>query len=241
AANAGLRLANPRGERVPGRPAAHPGGRVAGQTPRRRPRDPGADRRGQALNLPAFLHDCPAPAKLNLHLHVTGRRGDGYRALEPVFELVALADQLDFRRRDDGRIEMPSPLPGIDPDHELCLRAARLLAAASGVRSGVDITVRKRIPMGAGLGGGSSDAATTLLALNRLWGIGWPAQRLAEPGLRLGARGPVSVHGRPAYATGIGDGLDPIDTRGLPTRHYPGVMPPVTVPPAVVFGEPRLT
>src|SRR5690606_39388442 len=108
-----------------------------------------------------FLHDCPRPAKLNLCLHVTGRREDGYHELETVFELVDLADQLDFRRRDDGRIEMPSPLPGIDPDHELCLRAARLLAAASGVRSGGDSTGRQRIPTGAGLGGGRSDRAPT--------------------------------------------------------------------------------
>src|SRR5690606_13485050 len=160
---------------------------------------------------------------------------------ETVFELVDLADRLDFRLRDDGRIGLTRPLPGVEPERELCLRAARLLAAASGVRSGVDITVRKRIPMGAGLGGGSSDAATTLLALNRLWGIGWPAQRLAELGLRLGADVPVFVHGLPAYATGIGDRLEPIDTRGVPARHYLVVMPPVTVPTAVVFGEPTLT
>lgn len=190
---------------------------------------------------PAFLHDCPAPAKLNLYLHVTGRRPDGYHELETVFELIDLADRLDFRRRDDGRIEMPVPLPGVDPQQELCLRAARLLAEASGARAGVDITVRKRIPMGAGLGGGSSDAATTLLALNRLWGLGWRAGRLAELGLRLGADVPVFIHGMPAYATGIGDRLDPVDTDGLPTRHYLVLMPPVSVPTGVVFGDPTLT
>ncbi len=190
---------------------------------------------------PASLHGCPAPAKLNLYLHVTGRRADGYHELETVFELIDLADRLDFRRRDDGRIGMPVPLPGVDPEHELCLRAARLLAEASGTRAGVDIAVRKRIPMGAGLGGGSSDAATTLLALNRLWDIGWPAQRLAELGLRLGADVPVFIHGLPSYATGIGDRLDPIDTDGIPSRHYLVVMPPVAVPTAVVFGDPTLT
>lgn len=190
---------------------------------------------------PVSLHGCPAPAKLNLYLHVTGRRDDGYHELETVFELVDLADRLDFRRREDGRIEMPVPLPGVDPERELCLRAARLLAEASGTCPGVDITLRKRIPMGAGLGGGSSDAATTLLALNRLWGIGWPAQRLAELGLRLGADVPVFVQGRPAYATGIGDRLEPIDTRGVPARHYLVLVPPVEVPTAVVFGAPTLT
>lgn len=190
---------------------------------------------------PASLHGCPAPAKLNLYLHVTGRRDDGYHELETLFELVDLADRLDFRRRDDGRIEMTQPLPGVDPARELCLRAARLLAEASGTCPGVDITVRKRIPMGAGLGGGSSDAATTLLALNRLWGIDWPAQRLAELGLRLGADVPVFIHGRPAYATGIGDRLAPVDTDGVPPRHYLLLLPPVEVPTAVVFGAPTLT
>lgn len=193
------------------------------------------------MKSPAVLYRCPAPAKLNLYLHVTGRRNDGYHELETVFELIDLVDLLDFRSRDDGRIEMPTPLPGVDPDDELCLRAARLLAEASGARAGVDISVRKRIPMGAGLGGGSSDAATTLLALNRLWGIGWPAQRLAELGLRLGADVPFFIHGLPAYATGIGERLEPIDTEGLPTRHYLVVMPPVAVSTAVVFGEPTLT
>jgi 4-diphosphocytidyl-2-C-methyl-D-erythritol kinase len=190
---------------------------------------------------PVSLHGCPAPAKLNLYLHVTGRRPDGYHEIETVFELVDLADRLDFRLRDDGRIGLTRPLPGVEPERELCLRAARLLAEASGTCPGVDITVRKRIPMGAGLGGGSSDAATTLLALNRLWGIGWPAERLAELGARLGADVPVFVHGRPAYATGIGDRLEPIDTTGAAPRYYLVLMPPVEVPTAVVFGAPSLT
>src|SRR5690606_12751622 len=169
------------------RQAAHPRGGLAGHAPRRLPRAAGKDRGRFAMKRPVSLHGCPAPAKLNLYLHVTGRRDDGYHEIETVFELVDLADRLDFHLRDDGRIAMARPLPGIDPERELCLRAARLLAQASGVCPGVDIAVRKRIPMGAGLGGGSSDAATTLLALNRLWGIDWPAQRLAELGLRLGA------------------------------------------------------
>ena len=193
------------------------------------------------MKRPVSLHGCPAPAKLNLYLHVTGRRDDGYHEIETVFELVDLADRLDFHLRDDGRIAMARPLPGIDPERELCLRAARLLAQASGVCPGVDIAVRKRIPMGAGLGGGSSDAATTLLALNRLWGIDWPAQRLAELGLRLGADVPVFILGQAAYATGIGERLSPIDTRGAPPRHYLLLMPPVEVPTAVAFGAPSLT
>src|SRR5690606_31428722 len=180
-----LGLAGARGQALRRRPAPHPRGQLARHASRRRAGSAGTDRGRFAMKPPASLHGCAAPAKLNLYLHVTGRRHDGYHEIETLFELIDLADRLDFRRRDDGRIEMPEPLPGVDPQRELSLRAAHLLADASGVCPGVDITVRKRIPMGAGLGGGSSDAATTLLALNRLWGIDWPAQRLAELGLRL--------------------------------------------------------
>lgn len=190
---------------------------------------------------PAALRDCAAPAKLNLYLHVTGRRPDGYHEIETVFELIDLADRLDFRRRDDGLIRMPCALPGVDPEQELSLRAARLLARAGDVQAGVDITVRKHIPMGAGLGGGSSDAATTLLALNQLWELGWPAARLAALGASLGADVPVFVHGRPAYATGIGDQLLPIDTSRVATRFYVVVTPAINVATAEVFGDPALT
>ena len=184
------------------------------------------------------LRHCPAPAKLNLFLHVTGRRGDGYHLLETVFELIDLCDTLHFRRLEDGRIERIRPLPGVSPEDDLTVRAARLLAAESGCRLGVAIEVDKRIPMGGGLGGGSSDAATTLLALNRLWGLHWPAERLAALGLRLGADVPVFVHGRSAYATGIGERLRPLV---LPPRWYVVLSPRVSVPTAGVFASPDLT
>ncbi len=184
------------------------------------------------------LRDCPAPAKLNLFLHVTGRRADGYHLLETVFELIDLADTLHFRLRQDGRIVLATPLPGVPAEADLTVRAARLLAEQSGSRLGVEIAVDKRIPMGGGLGGGSSDAATTLLALNRLWGLHWPAQRLAGLALQLGADVPVFVHGQTAYATGIGEQLQPIT---LPSRFYVILAPRVSVPTAEVFGAPDLT
>lgn len=184
------------------------------------------------------LRHCPAPAKLNLFLHVTGRRADGYHLLETVFELIDLADTLHFRRRDDGRVLLRTPLPGVAPEADLTVRAARLLAEQSGCRLGVEIAVEKRIPMGGGLGGGSSDAATTLLALNRLWELHWPVRRLAALALHLGADVPVFVHGRSAYATGIGERLRPI---ALPPRWYVVVAPRVSVPTAEVFSAPDLT
>jgi 4-diphosphocytidyl-2-C-methyl-D-erythritol kinase len=184
------------------------------------------------------LRHCPAPAKLNLFLHVTGRRADGYHLLETVFELIDLCDTLHFRLLEDGRIERLRPLPGVAPEDDLTVRAARLLAAESGCRQGVRIEVDKRIPMGGGLGGGSSDAATTLLALNRLWALHWPVQRLAALALRLGADVPVFVHGRSAYATGIGERLRPLV---LPRRWYVVLSPPVSVPTAGVFASPDLT
>jgi len=178
------------------------------------------------------LRHCPAPAKLNLFLHVTGRRADGYHLLETVFELIDLCDTLHFRLLEDGRIERIRPLPGVAPEDDLTVRAARLLAAESGCRLGVGIEVEKRIPMGGGLGGGSSDAATTLLALNRLWELDWPADRLAALALRLGADVPVFVHGRSAYATGIGERLRPL---ALPRRWYVVLSPRVSVPTAGGF------
>ena len=184
------------------------------------------------------LRHCPAPAKLNLFLHVTGRRADGYHLLETVFELIDLCDTLHFQRLDDGRIERRHPLAGVPPEDDLTVRAARLLAAEAGCGLGVRIDVDKRIPMGGGLGGGSSDAATTLLALNRLWNLNWPAARLAELGLRLGADVPVFVHGRTAYATGIGERLRPL---ALPRRWYVVLAPRVSVPTAGVFASPDLT
>lgn len=190
---------------------------------------------------PAPLRACAAPAKLNLYLHVLGRRADGYHEIETLFELVDLADELDFEPCTDGRIVLAAPLPDVDPARELSLRAARLLAEAAGVRTGVTITIRKHIPMGAGLGGGSSDAATTLLALNRLWRLDWSADRLAELGLRLGADVPFFVRGLPAYATGVGERLQPLATGDMPPRHYLVLVPPVSVPTAAIFGDSALT
>ncbi len=184
------------------------------------------------------LRNLPAPAKLNLFLHVTGRRSDGYHLLETVFELIDLQDRVHLSRRDDGRVVRVDPIPGVDPEQDLTVRAARLLAQASGCPLGVEIALDKRIPMGGGLGGGSSDAATVLLALNRLWDLHWPCERLAALGLRLGADVPFFVFGETAYATGIGEQLQPLP---LPQRWYVVLAPRVGVPTQGVFADPDLT
>src|SRR5690349_7755941 len=149
----------------------------------------------------------PAPAKLNLFLHVVGRREDGYHLLQTVFRFIDRSDSLRFERRTDGEVRLAAPLPGVPEETDLVVRAARLLQNEARAPSGATIHVEKRIPMGGGLGGGSSDAATTLLALNRLWGLGIARARLAEIGLRLGADVPVFVAGRNAFAEGVGDVL----------------------------------
>ena len=164
----------------------------------------------------AELRNLPAPAKLNLFLHVTGRRADGYHLLETVFQFIDLADRVDLILRQDGRIGRLGAPAGVPEDVDLTLRAARALQAATGCRLGVEIGLRKSIPIGAGLGGGSSDAATVLLGLNRLWGLGLDRSRLIEIARPLGADVPVFVYGRNAYATGIGD-------RFRPVRLPPGV------------------
>lgn len=184
------------------------------------------------------LRALPAPAKLNLFLHVTGRRDDGYHLLETVFQLIDLRDEIDLTLRDDGRIERVTAVAGVPAEQDLTVRAARLLALASGTALGVGIAVRKRIPMGAGLGGGSSDAATVLLGLNRLWALHWPLERLAELGLELGADVPVFVRGDNAWATGVGERLTSI---GLPARSYLLAVPAQHVPTAAVFSAPELT
>ncbi len=185
------------------------------------------------------LRNCPAPAKLNRFLHVTGRRSDGYHLLETVFEMIDLCDLLHFSIRQDARIVRHGAIPelaaGVD---DLSVRAARLLAQESGTALGVDIAIVKRIPVGGGLGGGSSDAATTLLALNRLWRLRWTPARLARLALRLGADVPVFVHGNNAYATGIGEQLVALP---LPERFFVVVAPGVTVSTAEVFAAPELT
>ncbi|KAA0218871.1 MAG: 4-(cytidine 5'-diphospho)-2-C-methyl-D-erythritol kinase [Lautropia sp.] len=184
------------------------------------------------------LRNLPAPAKLNLFLHVTGRRADGYHLLETVFEFVDLCDRVHLARRDDGAIVRRNPLAGLAPEADLAVRAARLLAAETGCRFGVEIAIDKRIPMGAGLGGGSSDAATVLLGLNRLWELRLDRRRLMALGLRLGADVPAFVFGRRAFARGIGERL-----RALPGEPawFVLVAPPVAVPTASVFGCAKLT
>ena len=180
----------------------------------------------------------PAPAKLNLFLHIVGRRPDGYHLLQTVFQFIDFCDTLTFAPRDDGRISRGSGPVDVPADQDLTVRAARLLQQQAGVSAGVDIQITKRLPMGAGLGGGSSDAATTLVALNHLWGIGWETDRLAALGLQLGADVPVFVRGRAAWGEGIGEVLTPLD---LPEPWYLLLIPPVKVSTAAIFGAADLT
>lgn len=180
----------------------------------------------------------PAPAKINLFLHVVGRRPDGYHLLQTLFRLVDHGDTLRFAPRTDGRILRLRPLDGVPEERDLCLRAARLLQEASGCRHGVEIALEKRLPMGGGLGGGSSDAATVLLALNRLWRLNWPRARLQALGLQLGADVPFFVFGRNACAEGVGEALQPVD---LPPVWYLVIEPAVAVPTAEIFAAPNLT
>jgi len=180
----------------------------------------------------------PAPAKLNLFLHVTGRRPDGYHELQTLFQLIDLSDTVSLSVTDDGRIERPAGPAGVDPDSDLTVRAAKALQAATGCRAGASIRIAKRIPMGGGLGGGSSDAATVLLALNHLWGCGLPVDELARLGLPLGADVPVFVRGSSAWAEGVGERLVPVE---LPERWYVVIHPGVAVPTRDVFQSPELT
>jgi 4-diphosphocytidyl-2-C-methyl-D-erythritol kinase len=186
----------------------------------------------------AWQQAWPAPAKLNLFLHVTGRRADGYHTLQTAFRLIELADTLRFSPRADGKITLARPLAGVAPEQDLCLRAAALLKQATGHRGGVDIDLDKRIPIGGGLGGGSSDAATTLIALNHLWRLGLKRGELQQLGLELGADVPVFVFGENAFAEGVGEQLTPL---ALPTAWYLVLVPPVHVPTAAVFAAPELT
>ncbi len=174
----------------------------------------------------------PAPAKLNLFLHVVGRREDGYHLLQTLFQILDYGDELEFRIRDDGRITRSTPLPGVEPERDLVVRAARLLQRECGVRQGADICLRKRLPMGGGLGGGSSNAATTLVALNRLWRCGLGSAQLAALGLRLGADVPLFVHGHSSWAEGVGERLAPVE---LPRDWFLVVDPGVVVSTAEIF------
>ena len=184
----------------------------------------------------------PAPAKLNLFLHILGRRPDGYHELQTCFQFVDLCDEISFEIPADGRIRRITPMPKVAEDVDLCVRAARLLQAAAGCRSGADISVLKRIPMGGGLGGGSSDAATCLVALNRLWKLHWSVDDLAALGLKLGADVPVFIRGRAAWAEGSGERLTPLYPPLAPSEaNYLILKPNIGVSTAEVFQDLELT
>lgn len=180
----------------------------------------------------------PAPAKLNIFLHVVGRRPDGYHLLQTVFQFLDYGDELAFEVTSDGRVSRARDLPGVAEDRDLTIRAARLLQSHTGTQAGAVIHLTKRLPAGGGLGGGSSDAATTLIALNELWGTGLSRAQLAALGLALGADVPVFVEGSAAWAEGVGEALTPLD---LDEPWYVVVIPPVQVSTAEIFQAPDLT
>ena len=187
----------------------------------------------------AALYDVPAPAKINLFLHVVGRRADGYHLLQSVFVLVDWCDTLHLECRADGQVRRHDLGPALPAD-DLSLRAARALQQASGCTLGADISVHKHLPWGAGLGGGSSDAASTLLALNRLWGLRWPKQRLQDIALTLGADVPFFVGGRNAFVAGIGEQLHALPADALPAQAYAIVKPAEAIATSSIFGSPLL-
>src|SRR5689334_7449908 len=180
-----------------------------------------------------MLHDVAAPAKLNLYLHVVGTRADGMHLLDSLMVLIDWCDTLHFAPRSDGAIVRHDVMVALPAD-DLCVRAARALQAASGTTAGADVTVEKRIPSGAGLGGGSSDAASTLLALNRLWGLDWPLERLLPIGTALGADVPFFLGGTNAFAGGIGERLVPADVE---PAWYAVVKPEASLATADVFAS----
>lgn len=180
----------------------------------------------------------PAPAKLNLMLRIVGRRSDGYHLLQTVFQFLEFGDRLHLRPRRDGLILRARPLAGVPEADDLTLRAARLLQQATGCPLGAEIELEKRLPMGGGLGGGSSDAACVLLVLNRLWGLGLGLQELARLGLQLGADVPVFVRGVAAWGEGVGEQLTPVK---LPEPWYLVLLPDCRVPTGAVFAAPELT
>ncbi|MBI2772704.1 MAG: 4-(cytidine 5'-diphospho)-2-C-methyl-D-erythritol kinase [Burkholderiales bacterium] len=182
------------------------------------------------------LYDVPAPAKLNLFLHITGRRDDGYHLLQSAFMLIDWCDALSFEPRSDGRITRQDVGVAL-PAEDLVVRAARALQAAGATASGVHITLEKRIPSQAGMGGGSSDAATCLLALNRLWKLALPLSRLEEIGLRLGADVPFFLRGRNAWVEGIGERLAPL---ALPSAHFAVAKPAEGLSTELIFGDQHL-
>ncbi|MDX9737064.1 MAG: 4-(cytidine 5'-diphospho)-2-C-methyl-D-erythritol kinase [Azonexus sp.] len=189
------------------------------------------------VNTMDWTSEWPAPAKLNLFLHVVGRRPDGYHLLQTVFRFIECADYLRFVPRADGEIVLATPTPGVAEEADLAVRAARLLQAHTGCRQGASITLRKQLPMGGGLGGGSSDAATVLLALNHLWQTGLPRSELERIGLALGADVPVFVHGRNCFAEGVGERFIDLE---LPAATYLILHPAAHVPTAAIFGAATL-
>lgn len=187
------------------------------------------------------LNNCPAPAKLNLFLHVIGRRSDGYHLLQTVFQLLDHGDLLHFEMCGDGEIRRTTEVAGVPEDSDLIVRAARLLKSAAGDKRdtlGANIAIEKRLPMGGGLGGGSSDAATTLIALNHLWETGLTRAELMALGLQLGADVPFFLFGQNAFAEGIGEALVPVAT---PDCWYLVIEPGVSAPTASIFASPELT
>ncbi len=182
------------------------------------------------------LYDIAAPAKLNLFLHVVGRRADGYHLLQSLFVLIDWCDTLHFELRRDGQLTRNDLGPALPAD-DLCLRAARLLQSTSGTALGADISIDKTVPWGAGMGGGSSDAASTLLALNRLWGLNWPRARLLALGLTLGADVPFFIGGRNAIVEGIGERLTPAP---VPEQWLAVVKPPTGIETRAIFASPLL-
>lgn len=195
------------------------------------------------MPLPRTLYDCPAPAKLNLFLHVTGRRADGYHLLQTAFQLIDHCDTLDYVVTEDGMIKRSNKLEGVSEADDLIVRAARLLQSATqpAGRSGplgAEIKITKRLPMGGGLGGGSSDAATTLIALNHLWQTGLTNTELMKLGVQLGADVPFFLLGANAFAEGIGENLHPVD---LPECWFVVIEPGVSVPTASIFSATQLT
>ncbi|RJG04982.1 4-(cytidine 5'-diphospho)-2-C-methyl-D-erythritol kinase [Noviherbaspirillum cavernae] len=184
------------------------------------------------------LNNCPAPAKLNLFLHVTGRRPDGYHLLQTVFQLIDHGDLLHFEVREDGEIRRTTDVVGVPEDSDLIVRAAQLLKSATGSTLGANIAIEKLLPMGGGLGGGSSDAATTLIVLNHLWQTGQSRAQLMKLGLQLGADVPFFIFGRNAFAEGVGEELQAV---AAPDCWYLVIEPGVSVPTASIFASPELT
>ncbi len=180
----------------------------------------------------------PSPAKLNLFLYITGQRPNGYHDLQTLFQFVDYGDSLSFTVRDDSAIVLTTPTDGVADDENLVIRAARLLQSHAGVSLGAEISLQKRIPMGGGLGGGSSNAATVLIALNTLWNCGYSDTELAQLGIRLGADVPVFVTGHAAFAEGIGEILHPVEP---PEKWFLIAHPGVSIPTPVIFGDPELT